>query len=71
MVADYHRQALRRLSQERVIQMRDLAHVYKALVEARERLENAKSDAEFLTAQAHFEQIEAEWYEVGEALGLA
>lgn len=50
--------------------MRDLAHVYRDLCEAHDRLEAAVSDAEFLSAQARFEQVEAEWIDLGEALGL-
>jgi hypothetical protein len=50
--------------------MRDLAHVYRDLHAASDRLEDAISDAEFLSAQARFEQVEAEWIDLGEALGL-
>lgn len=50
--------------------MRDLAHVYRDLCDACDRLRQAKSDAEFLSAQARFEQVEAEWMEFGLALGL-
>ncbi len=50
--------------------MRDLAYVYRDLCIARDRLEAARSDAELLSAQANFEQIEAEWIELGEVLGL-
>ncbi len=48
--------------------MRDLAYVYRDLCEAQTQLEDAVSDAEFLTAQARFEQVEAEWLELGKAL---
>ena len=51
--------------------MRGMAYVYRDLCEAQEQLKKANSDAEFLSAQAHFEQIEAEWIELGEKLGLA
>ncbi len=51
--------------------MRDMANVYRDLVKAQERLERANSDAEFLSAQANFEQVEAEWLERGEQLELA
>ena len=42
----------------------------KSMVEAQNRLKAARSDAEFLAAQAHFEQVEAEWIELGTAIGL-
>ena len=50
--------------------MRDMAYVYRDLCKAKERLEEAVSDAEFLAAQARFEQVEAEWMQVGEELGF-
>jgi hypothetical protein len=49
---------------------RDLAHLYRDLCEARDQLEASVSDAEFLSAQSRFEQVEAEWIALGEALGL-
>ena len=50
--------------------MRDMAYVYRDLCLAHKRLEAARSDAEFLSAQARFEQVEAEWIEQGVARGL-
>ncbi len=50
--------------------MQDVAHVYRDLRKAIIRLEEADSDAEFLAAQAQFEQIESEWMRLGETLGL-
>lgn len=50
--------------------MRDMAYIYRDLCKAKKALEEARSDAEFLTAQARFEQVEAEWIEVGEELGF-
>ncbi len=50
--------------------MRDMAHVYSDLVRAHYRLEAARSNAEFLSAQARFEQVEAEWIEQGAKRGL-
>ena len=50
--------------------MRDMAHVYRDLHAANARLKAARSDAEFLAAQARFEQTEAEWIALGAALGL-
>ncbi len=50
--------------------MRDMAYVYRDLCEARKQLEKARSDAEFLSAQVRFEQVEAEWLEIGEELEL-
>ena len=49
--------------------MRDMAYVYRDLVKARKKLEDV-SDAEFLSAQQHYEQVEVEWLEIGEKLGL-
>ncbi len=50
--------------------MRDLAHVYSDLVEAQKAMEAARTYAEFLSAQARWEQVEAEWIEQGAARGL-
>ncbi len=47
-----------------------MAYVYRDLCLAHKRLEAARSDAEFLSAQARFEQVEAEWIEQGVARGL-
>ena len=49
--------------------MRDMAHVYRDFRKAIQELEDARSDAEFLSAQARFEQVEAEWIEWGEKRG--
>lgn len=50
--------------------MRDMAHVYRDLHAAHERLKTARCNTEFLAAQQRFEQVEAEWIELGAAIGL-
>ncbi len=45
--------------------IRDLAYVYRDLREAGKMLISAITDTEFLSAQARFEQVEAEWLALG------
>lgn len=47
-----------------------MAYVYRDLCEAYERLKEAHSDAAFLSAQVRYEQVEAEWLEIGKKLDL-